>query len=190
MLRKNLGNILAGLVVVGAGLVAYNAFLYNNDNPDNSASSRIADFLSIDQARESSADSDAGVEVTTPTDQPAEEQQNQQPEAAENTTDNNQAAESDQSGAADEAEQNESEPSSLPDTGSGKAESVYTVKEGDTYGCIAEKYYGSYEHYVDIMAANPIYDLGFGEYSLFVDAKLVLPAIDAANQKPATSLCQ
>ncbi len=67
---------------------------------------------------------------------------------------------------------------------------TYTVKDGDTYGCIAERYYGSFEHYVDIMAVNPTDQLGFSEYGLFVDAVLNLPAIPAASLKPASHLCQ
>ena len=74
---------------------------------------------------------------------------------------------------------------------SSKSASSYVVKDGDTYGCIAEKHYGSFEHYVDIMTANGAGVVpGYSDYQLNVDAPLVLPAIDAANLKPATHLCQ
>lgn len=72
---------------------------------------------------------------------------------------------------------------------SDKAASLYTVKEGDTYGCIAEKYYGSFEHWTDIYNLNARYGRGFSEYYLHVDAVLELPAISAENLKPATKLC-
>lgn len=64
---------------------------------------------------------------------------------------------------------------------------LYTVKEGDTYGCIAESYYGSYEHWQDIMNANLKYGNGFSEYGLHVGAVLELPA--AETLKPASKLC-
>lgn len=83
---------------------------------------------------------------------------------------------------------------SAPDTATAtagdKAATVYTVKPGDTYGCIAEKYYGSYEHWTDIYNANARYGLGFQPDELFVDAKLDLPAIAAADLKPASKLCE
>lgn len=68
-----------------------------------------------------------------------------------------------------------------------KPATLYTVKEGDTYGCIAEAYYGSYEHWPDILNANSAYGNGFSEYGLHVGAVLELPAID--NLKPASKLC-
>lgn len=73
---------------------------------------------------------------------------------------------------------------------SDKAASLYTVKEGDTYGCIAEKYYGSYEHWSDIYNANARYGVGYSPDRLFVDAVLELPAISASDLKPASNLCQ
>lgn len=71
----------------------------------------------------------------------------------------------------------------------GKLASLYTVKEGDTYGCIAETYYGSFEHWQDILNANSRYGNGFSEYHLHVGAVLELPAISAENLKPASKLC-
>lgn len=65
----------------------------------------------------------------------------------------------------------------------------YTVKEGDTYGCIAEKYYGSYEHWPDILNANANYGNGFAEYGLHVGAVLEMPAISSSNLKPKSNLC-
>lgn len=71
-----------------------------------------------------------------------------------------------------------------------KAAGEYVVKAGDTYGCIAENYYGSYEQYPMLMAANGATKYkGFSERKLHVGAKLVLPAVTASQLKPATNLC-
>lgn len=70
-----------------------------------------------------------------------------------------------------------------------KPKSLYTVKEGDTYGCISEAYYGSYEHWPDILNVNAKYGRGFSVYTLYVDAVLELPAISATNLKPVSHLC-
>ena len=72
---------------------------------------------------------------------------------------------------------------------SAKPEGTYVVKEGDTYGCIAEKYYGSYDQW------SKVYDLnagwpGFDEYRLDVGAQLQLPAVGADEVLPKTNLCQ
>ena len=76
-------------------------------------------------------------------------------------------------------------------TQAAKPKSEYVVKAGDKYSCIAEKYYGSYENYVEVMAANYARTVpGYSEYQLHVGAKLVLPALSAAQVKPATSLCK
>lgn len=96
--------------------------------------------------------------------------------------------------ASPEVKKDDSEKSSTSDSTStpgfeGKRASEYVVKEGDTYGCIAEKYYGSYENYTDIMQANPTGETGYGEYELFVGATITLPAVNADNIKPASSLC-
>lgn len=66
-----------------------------------------------------------------------------------------------------------------------KPASTYVVKEGDTYGCIAEKYYGSYEYWPELVALNQ--GFGFEERRLFVGANIQLPAITVT--KPVTSLC-
>jgi len=87
----------------------------------------------------------------------------------------------------DEAKSSDAKSESTPTTG--KSASLYTVKEGDTYGCIAEKYYGSFEHWVDIYNSNARYGRGFSEYHLYVDAVLEMPAISAENLKPQTKLC-
>jgi nucleoid-associated protein YgaU len=72
-----------------------------------------------------------------------------------------------------------------------KAASTYVVKDGDTYGCIAEKYYGSFEQYQNVMDANwAATTPGYGEYHLDVGAKLTLPAVAASNVLPATSICK
>lgn len=69
-----------------------------------------------------------------------------------------------------------------------KPESKYVVKQGDTYGCIAEKYYGSYDQWPTVYSANAGYD-GYGEYDLAVGASLVLPAIGSTQTLPVTKLC-
>lgn len=92
---------------------------------------------------------------------------------------------------------NSNEPAKQPTTttqtpaGTAKPKSEYVVKEGDTYGCIAEKYYGSFEHYTDVMRANAAGVVpGYSEYRLNVGAKLQLPAVAAGDLKPASSLCK
>lgn len=70
-----------------------------------------------------------------------------------------------------------------------KAAGSYTVKDGDTYGCIAEKYYGSYEMWPQVYAQNAGYP-GFEEYHLDVGAKLQMPAVSAAESLPKTALCK
>ena len=66
-----------------------------------------------------------------------------------------------------------------------KAAGSYTVKEGDTYGCIAENYYGSYSMWPAVQAANV--GPGYSEYGLNVGAQLVMPAADTSQLK--TDLC-
>lgn len=65
----------------------------------------------------------------------------------------------------------------------------YTVKEGDTYGCIAEIYYGSFEHWTDILNANIRYGNGYSEHELHVGAVLEMPEISKDILKPASKLC-
>lgn len=72
----------------------------------------------------------------------------------------------------------------------GKKASTYTVKSGDTYGCIAEKYYGSLELWPVVYNANIGGGVGYGEYDLHVGAVLVLPAVSASNMAPASNLCK
>lgn len=70
-----------------------------------------------------------------------------------------------------------------------KAASTYVVKEGDTYGCIAERYYGSYEQWPKVYAANSAYP-GYEEYHLNVGAVVQLPAVSTAEVLPQTSVCK
>lgn len=65
----------------------------------------------------------------------------------------------------------------------------YVVKEGDTYGCISETYYGSYEHWTDILNANVRYGNGYYERELHIGATLEMPEIQKENLKPASKLC-
>lgn len=70
-----------------------------------------------------------------------------------------------------------------------KKSGFYTVKEGDTYGCIAEAYYGSYEHWTDVLNANIVYGEGYSEQELHIGAMLEMPTISAENLKPSSKLC-
>ena len=79
---------------------------------------------------------------------------------------------------------------SKPQTFAGeKKAGTYTVKAGDTYGCIAEKYYGSYEQWPRLYSANAGWP-GFEEYTLNVGATLQIPAVSASETLPKTSVCQ
>lgn len=70
-----------------------------------------------------------------------------------------------------------------------KSAGTYTVKNGDTYGCIAEHYYGSYDQWPRVYEANGGY-VGYEEYSLAVGARLQLPAITTDQVLPSTDLCK
>ncbi len=70
-----------------------------------------------------------------------------------------------------------------------KAAGSYTVKAGDTYGCIAEHYYGSYDQWPKVYNANAGWP-GFNEYDLAVGASLQMPAVSAAEALPKTDLCK
>lgn len=186
MLRKNLMSAVYAAVAAGAVLVVYNAFMHGNVSQANTASSRLSVYLGLDKVKqEEKSDennvvgTDNGSAASTSADS-ATTQTPATPSQAETT---------DQSTAT--ATPSVTSPAATPTVQTAaKAETVYTVKDGDTYGCIAEKYYGSYEHYLDVMAANPVYQQGFGEYQLYVGAQLTLPAVAKENLKPASSLCQ
>ncbi len=66
-------------------------------------------------------------------------------------------------------------------------ERSHVVEAGDTYGCIAEEYYGSFEYWPLIEAANASSGVGFQELELHIGNRLILPA--TTDQKPASSLC-
>jgi LysM repeat protein len=156
----------------------FNAFLHKGNTPSKTPTGRLASYLNLDKA------------------------------VQESKADENNVAGTDNGASSTKAPSTSSSSTTTPETTSpttttttpatttpaspqiAKAETVYTVKEGDTYGCIAEKYYGSYEQYADVMAANPVHDQGFGEYSLYEGAQLVLPAVSKDNLKPASALCQ
>lgn len=177
MIRKNLMNILLGLAAAGAVLVGYNAFIANSDD-GHTASNHLAEYLDLDVATLGKTEDQAtnvvvddGSETATPevavnNGTPAE------PEAMDST----------------KAEPTVTTGAPATVQAGDKAQTTYTVKEGDTYGCIAEKYYGSYEHWTDVVSANPSSD-GFTEYELHVGAQIVLPAVTSANRKPASTLC-
>jgi len=187
MLRTNLMSALFAAVATGAVLMGYNAFVQNNSTQDKSATGRLSTYLNLDKAVQESKEDENKVVGTdngsTTTSQPnVAVTETPSPDTAQSST----AMPKDESSVMPK----ETNPVVTTMSQTGKAESVYTVKDGDTYGCIAEKYYGSFEHFMDIMSANPVADNGFGEYSLFVGAKLTLPAIAKENLKPASSLCQ
>lgn len=185
MIQKNLTNILLALLAVGVVLTAYNAFL--NGDTDSDATTKLGNYLSVDStklAAEGAEDIVVGtgnqVSDTTSTDSVVTDSSQEDTTVSPDTTT---PEPSDSTSTATESPV-------LPATVSDKTETIYTVKEGDTYGCIAEKYYGSFEHFVDIMASNPVDQMGFGERTLFVDAQLVLPAIAGSDLKPTSALCQ
>lgn len=186
MIQKNLINILLVLLAAGVLLTAYNAFVNSNNDAETNASTKLANYLQIDRANQAS---DGAEDVVAGTDnQPSEDTvvAEETPASTEGTPAVEQSEEQTPA-----STQGSTPAATTPSVTTGdKAGTVYTVKEGDTYGCIAEKYYGSFEHYIEIMASNPLNATGFGEFSLFVDAQLVLPAIASANLKPASTLCQ
>lgn len=174
--KYSVTQILAGVAVVAGLLVAFNAFIGARTG-DKTASSRISSYLNLSRTQQETAEvSDApnNVVVTPSGEQPSEVQSQQNTDSTDSQP-------------ADTSEQ--TEPTAVTAEGD-KPASVYTVKEGDTYACIAEKYYGSYEHYKEVMASNPVNQTGFGEYQLHVGAQITLPAILASNLKPASSRCQ
>lgn len=65
----------------------------------------------------------------------------------------------------------------------------YVVKAGDTYGCIAEAYYGSYDQWTQVYDLNAGWD-GFSEYHLAVGATLQMPAVASDQLRLKTDLCQ
>jgi nucleoid-associated protein YgaU len=196
MMRKNILNGLYALVAVGAVLVIYNAFFNSNSDTESNASSKLSSYLALDKsvqeaddvdtaAVEQSAEEASGVVVTEP-ESTTEAEVSETPSSEESMEPTEQAT-TEKPEEVVVAEQPATTTATTP--GTDKPETVYTVVEGDTYACIAEKYYGSLEHYVEIMASNPIYNVGFGEYSLHVGAQIVLPAIKASDLKPASSAC-
>ena len=170
MLRQNMMNILLAVVAVGAVLVGYNAFVAKNDNK--STSDRLAQYLNLDVAKQEKSEDESLAAVTGNNDQTTAQPTESTDQPATPATGSESAT-----------------PQAATTPASNKAESVYTVKEGDTYGCIAEKYYGSFEHWVDVMNANPVGQVGFTEYGLHVGAQIVLPAITATHLKSASNLC-
>ncbi|MBP7760402.1 hypothetical protein KA093_01255 [Candidatus Saccharibacteria bacterium] len=80
-------------------------------------------------------------------------------------------------------------PALVPVAVGAKAAGTYTVKAGDTYGCIAENHYGSYEQWPKVYAANSMYP-GYEEYRLHVGAVVQLPAITVDEVRPVTDLCK
>lgn len=80
------------------------------------------------------------------------------------------------------------EKASQATTAGAKAAGSYTVKAGDTYGCIAEQYYGSYDQWTRVYEQNAGWP-GYDEYELHVGAKLQLPAVSADEVRQTTNVC-
>ena len=108
-------------------------------------------------------------------------------ETTDETSDGQQGENGEQTNGEGGNRENESE--ATPDGyAAAKDAGTYTVKEGDTYGCIAENYYGSYDQWSRVYAANAGWP-GFDEYRLDVGAVLQMPAVTQAEALPTTSLC-
>jgi LysM repeat protein len=180
MIRKNFMNGLLAIAGVGTLLVGYNAFLNSNSDSGSNATTKLSSYLGLNQGKNEGADqAQQTVTVTPETAKPEVKvtDSTMTPDTAAVTT-----------------------PAVTPSTtatvpamtvaAGARAATSYTVKSGDTYGCIAEKYYGSFEHFQEVMTANPVNDVGFGEYSLFEGAVLSLPAMSASEVKPASTICQ
>lgn len=103
-----------------------------------------------------------------------------------NESKSNENSESDKNGKEESNESQTNQPTGYADA---KKSGTYTVKEGDTYGCIAEKYYGSYDQWSRVFDENAGWP-GFDEYRLDVGAKLQMPAVDSSQALPKTNLCQ
>lgn len=198
MIHKNLTNILLAVLGVFVFLTVYNASTNSNDTAtvDNSSSStsdstssagnsstRLAAYLAVALAKQAVVGAE---DVVAGTDnQPTESTDTTTP--AETTSESTSAVVGSDTSSSTNTNSIQPKPIS---SSNGKPQALYTVKEGDTYGCIAEKYYGSFEHFTDIMASNPSDQVGFGEKRLFVDAQLILPAVSASELKLPSSLCQ
>lgn len=108
-------------------------------------------------------------------------------ETTDETSDGQQGENGEQTNGEGGNRENESE--ATPDGyAAAKDAGTYTVKEGDTYGCIAETYYGSYDQWSRVYATNAGWP-GFDEYRLDVGAVLQMPAVTQAEALPTTSLC-
>lgn len=98
-------------------------------------------------------------------------------------------AKSDESAKNEDGKTADNKHAAVPGNATAKKAGSYTVKDGDTYGCIAEEYYGSYDQWTRVYDANAGWP-GFNEYDLAVGAKLQMPAVDASQVLPKTNLCQ
>ena len=167
-------------VLASTLLVPLIAGLINTGAPDTvKTSQRISSYLSgkalvADKSQDESGES-AAKDSATNTDT---ENSNQQADQEDKTAANTQAAGT-----------NSTSKTAKDGVSAGaKSAGKYVVKSGDTYGCIAESYYGSYEQWPKVYVENAGWP-GFGEYSLAVGANLIMPAVSAADALPATSLC-
>jgi nucleoid-associated protein YgaU len=181
MLRKNMMNILLALAGIGTLLVGYNAFFNSNSDQDTNATSKLSSYLDLNKAKQDVAEAPITI---TPSDTAPAVTPEVKPDDSAVPTAEAPAAET------PAATPVPADTAPKPDnTSPSRNAAKYTVKEGDTYGCIAEKYYGSFEHYTDVMSANPVAQEGFSEYGLFVGQVIDLPAVASGQLKPASSLC-
>ncbi len=126
------------------------------------------------------------ISVQQAADQDSKDKTSESEDTANNTESSSDSASDSESTAT--AEATNSQNATGLDLASVKPASTYTVEAGDTYGCIAEKYYGSFDQWQLIYNANAGYP-GFSEYGLDVGAQLVLPAVDTANIRAQTHIC-
>jgi LysM repeat protein len=186
MLRQKLMNSLLAVAGISALLVGYNSFIAKHDAlKGTTVADKLTSYLKLESAKQ---DADMQVaEVTVPTaETPAAEGEVPVDESVADSPAAPEPAPTPEVMKKEEAPVAVVAPSVV--VAGAKAASTYVVKEGDTYGCIAEKYYGSFENWVDVDAVNPNTE-GFLERRLFVGATLTLPALTAEQVKPASSLC-
>ncbi len=191
MLRKNFMNGLMAVTALAGLLVLYNAVVAKKGAT--SPSAKIASFLDLTQAKQEAKDSENNVvgtdnassSSTTATPTPTPVAAETTPEATPEVT----PTPTPEATTSTPSTSSTSTSSSTSSTASrNTAATTYVVKDGDTYGCIAEKYYGSFENWMDVMNANPRTE-GFQEYRLFVGAVLTLPALSADQVRPVSTLC-
>jgi LysM repeat protein len=193
--QKSLTNFLVAAAITLSIAVVYTSMIEKKSEGEKDATTKIAAYLVLDTVMQEDRELDPpdsigaiAISNSTVTQANDSAQKSDQTEAVSGAPDaRTETAGSESVTIADNA---------LPDENvngmqqeQGFSETIYVVQKGDTYGCIAERHYGSHHHYQEVMAANPITKKGFSERKLFVGAKVVLPAIAAQDLKQTTNLC-